>query len=108
MAKRPVIDQRGLRDSSAEVQRRDATAGTNPTRQDFAKFDKAIAAGEIAVFSEIKAPPFVSETELIEIKIVLPLKWSSELLERIEACIDEFGEEKGAGKTITADEGTVI
>jgi len=73
--------------------------------QDFAAMDKAIADGAIAVFCDIKTPPFAAQSELIDIKIVLPSKWSSELVERIEACIDEFGEQKGIGKTHVTDEG---
>jgi hypothetical protein len=79
----------------------------SPTGQGFADIDKSIAEGGIAVFCEIKAPPFEAKSELLELRIVLPAKWTSELLERIEACIDEFGEEKGAGRTRVVDEGTV-
>lgn len=106
MADRTRFNQRGTGDSSEGGRSRHATAENNPSPQSFAEIDKAIAAGGIAVFSEIKAPPFIAETELIEIKIVLSSRWSSELLERIEACIDDFGEEKGAGKTMTMNEGT--
>jgi len=86
--------------------RRAAMEGTR-TGKGFADIDKSIAEGRIAVFCEIKAPPFEAKSELLELKIVLPAKWTSELLERIEACIDEFGEEKGTGKTRVVDEGTV-
>jgi hypothetical protein len=68
--------------------------------------DMAIDHGAIAVFCDIKTPPFKSKSELIEVKIVLPSRWTSELLERLEAFLDEFGEEKGAGRTRVTEEGT--
>jgi hypothetical protein len=78
----------------------------DPNYQDFVKFDRAIGEGTIAVFSEIKASPFGSESNLIELKVLLPSRWSSHLLEEIEACIDVFGEERGMGKTKVEGEGT--
>lgn len=71
----------------------------------FDNIDKAIGEGSIAVFADVKAPPFAAESELIELKIVLPSKWSSQLLERIEECIDDFGREKGIGRSKTIGEG---
>ena len=71
----------------------------DPNYQDFVEFDRAIGEGTIAVFSEIKASPYGSESNLIELKVLLPSRWSSHLLEEIEACIDVFGEERGMGKT---------
>ena len=77
------------------------------TADGFDKLDKAIGEGSIAVFAEIKSPPVAAESELIELKIVLPSQWSLELLERIEGCIDDFGKEKGIVKSRTVGEGRV-
>ena len=74
--------------------------------EDFAAVDSAIAEGAISVFAEIRVPPCEAQSELIDMKILLPAKWSSELLEQIEGCIDKFTEEKGIGKTKIVDEGT--
>jgi hypothetical protein len=70
----------------------------------FEKMDKAIAEGAIAVFVDVKEPPFHAESELIDIKIILPSKWSSTFVQRIDECIDDFCKEKRLGKPITVDE----
>ena len=74
--------------------------------QNFSEFDRAIGQGSITVFAEIKASPFGSESNLIELKVLLPAKWSSNLLDKIEACIDVFSAERGLGTTEVVEEGT--
>lgn len=90
-----------------EDARREKTVQNKPSTDGFQKMDEAIGGGSIAVFAKIKSPPFAAQSELIELRIVLPSKWSSQLLDRIEKCIDDFGDENGLGKAKTIDEGNV-
>lgn len=77
-------------------------------KQDLQSFQETIAQGAIVVSCHVRAPSLNSKTEVIDLQVVVPSKWSTELQRRLEECIDQFGEEMGVGKLRTTNEGTII